>query len=205
MGQKVVRGTCKRVRASSLSGRRRILPGGLHKSRGKGGGGEEARQVCAAMAVQEHVAAVWHASQVCASLLHVPWLAGTRTHIHMRTHARLDDHSGHFREFWCTRALQGVSGTVKDKGSVRRTVPFMAQAVKQVRVHVAPVSFSAHARVVFMPCGSTELHPSRAWDVRASVVCIWALGAILKCKARRLRRMSRGYPRFSSWSVMSPS
>jgi IMP dehydrogenase len=27
--------------------------------------------------------------------------------------------------------LQGVSGTVKDKGSVRRTVPFLAQAVKQ--------------------------------------------------------------------------
>eukprot|EP00983_Pelagomonas_calceolata_P110320 1159656-Pelagomonas_calceolata.AAC.18 len=29
---------------------------------------------------------------------------------------------------------QGVSGTVKDKGSVRRTVPFLTQAVKQVGV-----------------------------------------------------------------------
>jgi IMP dehydrogenase len=29
------------------------------------------------------------------------------------------------------KIAQGVSGTVKDKGSVRRTVPFMMQAVKQ--------------------------------------------------------------------------
>lgn len=39
------------------------------------------------------------------------------------------------RYYGDTQALkiaQGVSGTVKDKGSVRRTVPFMAQAVKQV-------------------------------------------------------------------------
>mmetsp|Transcript_3029 Transcript_3029/g.7538 ORF Transcript_3029/g.7538 Transcript_3029/m.7538 type:complete len:510 (-) Transcript_3029:642-2171(-) len=38
------------------------------------------------------------------------------------------------RYYGDTQALkiaQGVSGTVKDKGSVRRTVPFMAQAVKQ--------------------------------------------------------------------------
>ncbi|GFH29400.1 inosine-5'-monophosphate dehydrogenase, partial [Haematococcus lacustris] len=29
------------------------------------------------------------------------------------------------------KIAQGVSGTVKDKGSVRRTVPFLIQAVKQ--------------------------------------------------------------------------
>lgn len=29
------------------------------------------------------------------------------------------------------KIAQGVSGTVKDKGSVRRTVPYLAQAVKQ--------------------------------------------------------------------------
>lgn len=29
------------------------------------------------------------------------------------------------------KIAQGVSGTVRDKGSIRRTVPFMVQAVKQ--------------------------------------------------------------------------
>lgn len=38
------------------------------------------------------------------------------------------------RYYGDTQALkiaQGVSGTVRDKGSIRRTVPFMVQAVKQ--------------------------------------------------------------------------
>jgi IMP dehydrogenase len=47
------------------------------------------------------------------------------------------------------KIAQGVSGTVRDKGSVRRTVPFLAQAVKQGFQDLGVRSTSAaHAALV---------------------------------------------------------
>ena len=67
--------------------------------------------------------------------LHSPCLAHTCTQVRYHSDTQ------------ALKIAQGVSGTVRDKGSVRRNVPFLVQAVRQgFQVRAVPHAPPAHAR-----------------------------------------------------------